>query len=256
MSDLWEWIKFWNDPDDTARVSDDDLTSEERRLLPDSEHPTGLCPRCGVQSSFDVRDAGPVSWDHRIEVVADDVNPGEPLDTQRLSVLVCRSCKQGVVVVEQMYDVKPTDAHISSGRKISHKGIHWWPLPAADLPKTVPGDIADSFAEAVRSLSGNCARAASVMARRTLEVIASNKGAKGKDLSQRLQNLAQNGLLPPMLAEMAKEVRLVANVGAHYDPVQHVSRQDAWDLIEFVREVIKYLYEFPAKLEKRRNPEP
>jgi hypothetical protein len=42
-----------------------------------------------------------------------------------------------------------------------------------------------------------------------------------------LKNLAARGLLLPTLADWAKEVRLVGNIGAHFDPMDTVSKDDA-----------------------------
>lgn len=92
------------------------------------------------------------------------------------------------------------------------------------------------------------------MARRTLEAVTVDKGASGKTLFERLNNMAASGVLPPTLADWAKEVRLVGNTGAHFDPITTVSKEDSAQLISFVRELLKYLYELPAELARRRTP--
>jgi len=91
------------------------------------------------------------------------------------------------------------------------------------------------------------------MARRTLEAVAADKGEDQGRLADRLARLAQTGVLQPNLADWAKEVRLVGNVGAHFDPLEPISMEDAQDLVSFVRELLKYLYGLPADLAKRRG---
>jgi hypothetical protein len=92
------------------------------------------------------------------------------------------------------------------------------------------------------------------MARRTLEAIAVDKGETAGTLAQKLQQLAEKGHLLPTLADWAKEVRLVGNSGAHFDPIDDVSIDDARQLVEFIRELAKFLYVLPFELNERRQP--
>jgi hypothetical protein len=92
------------------------------------------------------------------------------------------------------------------------------------------------------------------MARRSLEAIAFDKGETKGQLVDRLKVLADKGILTPALADWAKEVRLVGNAGAHFDPIDEVSLDDARQLTDFIRELLKYLYELPADLQRRRAP--
>jgi hypothetical protein len=89
------------------------------------------------------------------------------------------------------------------------------------------------------------------MARRTLEAITDERGEKTGSLYERLQRLATQ--VPAGIADWAKEVRVVGNMGAHYDPAKKPTLEDARDLIDFLRELMKYLYELPAELARRRN---
>jgi len=91
------------------------------------------------------------------------------------------------------------------------------------------------------------------MARRTLEAITVEKGQTTGVLADRLRNMASAGILQPTLADWAKEVRLVGNTGAHFDPINPASNADAQQLISFVRELLRYLYELPAELARRRS---
>ena len=61
------------------------------------------------------------------------------------------------------------------------------------------------------------------MARRTLEGIAFEQGEVKGDLVKRLDALSSRGILLYGLVDWAREVRLVGNVGAHFDPIAEVS---------------------------------
>jgi Domain of unknown function (DUF4145) len=64
--------------------------------------------------------------------------------------------------------------------------------------------------------------------------------------------MADEGALDRNLAEWAKEIRLVANVGAHFDSVDDVSPEEAENLSRLLRELLRYLYEMPARIGRSR----
>jgi Domain of unknown function (DUF4145) len=231
---------------------------EKHEGLPDSTHPYGLCPRCQKQSSFDVVSTQAITFDSEIFSVS---RGGEatPYHIDQVSVLYCRNCRQGIVVVEEQLVEgrswrEPRTAGGAMGGAITWRGIHWWPAAGAEVSGDVPSDIAAVFEEGVRALHAECPRASAVMARRTLEAITVNKGETSGVLADRLKNLATRGVLQPTLFDWAKEVRLVGNVGAHFDPINNVSKEDAKELVSFVRELLRYLYELPGELARRKGP--
>ena len=220
--------------------------------LPDSTHPSGLCPRCGKQSSFDVAGSLPLSFDGTMVVQRDETRV--PVHHEQASVLICRHCHQGVSVLEQqLTETAPGATGPRPPRLLTWRGFHWWPLPDYKSHEAIPSEIADAFNEAQTALAANCPRAAAVMARRTLEAIADDKGQTTGSLAERLKKMTEAGLLQPVLADWAKEVRLIGNIGAHYDPMKAVSIEDAKQLTKFIQELLSYVYILPAELEKARS---
>jgi hypothetical protein len=221
---------------------------------PDSEKPSGLCPRCQKQSSFEYANSLPLTFDG-----GHSIGRGEPNQltyNERITLLICRHCNQGILVLEEQWigDHKATERQ--GGGTITWRGFHWWPLAGARSHAAIPQPIQSAFNEAVLALAANCPRAAAVMARRTLEAVTVNKGETTGSLAQRLNNLSSSGHLHPSLAEWIKEVRLVGNAGAHYDPIDDVSPSDAQQLINFLRELLNYLYVLPWELQARRSAKP
>lgn len=222
---------------------------------PDSHRPAGLCPRCGKQSTFEVIGSLPVTLGNTY--AADRGGGMQQRHTEQVSSLMCRHCHQSVVVIEEEWvGDKPSREKCKenerSGGLLSFRGFHWWPLPDMALSPDVPADIAGAYSEAFLCLSAGCPRAAVVMARRTLEAITVDKGQTTGNLASRLSNLSNNGVLHPSLTEWIKEVRLIGNTGAHFDPLQEVSKEDARQLLNFIHELLKYLYELPGELARRR----
>ena len=221
--------------------------------LPDSYRPSGLCPRCGKQSSFDVKGSLPITFDSSCLALSN--NEFEPTLIDRVSSLICRHCKQGVVVVEEEWIGDSPKKKAKSGGVVNYRGIHWWPIPEANLSSDIPEHISSVVAEAAGAIYANCPRASAVMSRRALEAICVDKGETKGVLADRLEALKTKGVLQPTLAEWAKEVRLIGNVGAHFDPLETVTIKEAKQLLSFLRELLKYLYELPADLDRRRAGE-
>jgi len=223
---------------------------EKHDGLPDSDVKAGLCPRCMKQSSFDVISTIPVTFDggYIIEHSGSHI----PTHSDQVSVLVCRHCRQGIVAVEEQYYEESSDSKFG-GKIIRHRGIYWWPLPSVEKSEEIPESIVEAFSEAERALAANCPRAAAVMARRTIEAVTDNLGKTSGTLYKRLEILKNEGTLHPTIYDWASGIRILGNVGAHYDPLQSISRDEASELIAFVRELLKYVYEFPARLGKMKN---
>jgi Domain of unknown function (DUF4145) len=233
----------------------DEILPEENEGLPDSSRPSGLCPRCGKQSSFEKAGSLPVTFDYETYTQGQDgISRHDATDV--VTSLICRHCRQGVVVVEEQWVGDHPKRKGRFGGVISYRGIHWWPLPDTKRSPDVPNEIAGAFAESITALSANCPRASAAMARRTLEAITVERGETKGTLAERLNALGTKGILHPTLSDWAKEVRLVGNIGAHFDPIQQVSMEDARQLVDFIRELLKYLYELPAELARRRSPQP
>lgn len=221
--------------------------------LPDSYRPNGLCPRCGKQSSFENIGELPVTFSAGI-VQPSGGGKAYPDYSDKVTCMVCRHCKQGVVVVEEKWiGEQPSRLGFEKGGVLSYRGVHWWPLPQTKLSDDIPKDIADIYAEAMTTYYAKAPRATAVMLRRTIEAITVHFGQDQGGLAQRLQRLAEKNILQPSLGEWAKEVRLIGNQGAHYDPVVEVSMEDATQLLNFVQELMKYLFELPAALQRRRS---
>lgn len=218
---------------------------------PGPETGSGICPRCGLASSFEAHEvaftaASEGSW------IAERDGSKTPKWCERVVIMVCRHCGNSTIVIEEMH---VGGRHWREGQtgSVSWSPVHWWPLPDAEGSDDVPEDIAKCFAEAVTACHANCPRAAAVMARRTLEAVGVDHGETEGPLATRLDRMRDDGRLETALAEWAKDIRLVGNVGAHYDPIEHLDRTEVEELLRFMRELLRYVYELPAQLERRRS---
>lgn len=227
---------------------------------PDSSDPTGICPRCGRASNFaPVNEPIPVSFNWSITSVGPNGAP-EPEVMDRVVSLLCRGCRQSTVVVEEQWVGEQPSRSGRGFGVIRYRGIHWWPPPgAADLDEAIPAPIRDAYSEGMRCLSVRAPRAAVVMLRRTLEGVVHDKGSENarkaleKNLAAALGVMAEEGTLDKSLSEWAAEIRVVGNVGAHVDPIDDVSEQEAKGTSRLARQVLHYLYELPASITRTRQ---
>jgi hypothetical protein len=219
---------------------------------PDSTDPRSPCPRCGNRAHFQDQGNRPVAWRRagpkREEVV-------------RVTTLKCSSCEQGVAVVEELWVGEHAVRENAGGGGHSHwRGIFWWPVPgAADLDEAVPDDIREAFTEGARSHGAQAPHAAAVMFRRTVEGIVRDKGSKKaiaqldtNDLPGALKIMNNEGDLDKTLFEWASTIRALGNTGGHFDPIANVSRGQAEELLGLVRQLLRYVYEEPARMQRLR----
>lgn len=221
--------------------------------LPDWTRVEGLCPRCIKQSSFDQVQVVPVAEGRA--GLGDSLAGRSRSTTERVGVLKCRNCGQGTVVVERLERGAPIviqGISMDALRAARVVPIHWWPTVGGTVHEAVPLPIRSALEEAHTTLGAGCYRSATIMARHALEALTEDQGATKYSLDDRLKEMVAAHKLQPSLAAWATEVRLVGNAGAH-NPLAAVPREDAEDLLDFMRELVNYLYVLPFELKERRK---
>lgn len=139
---------------------------------------------------------------------------------------VCNACDEPVLVL--------------------NKGIKVYPAP---LPKPsekdIPDEIRADLDEAKVCFSAGAYRAAAVMARRTIQVAATDKGATGDKLVSQIHELKQTGKITEDLKEWADAVRWIGNDAAH-PTGSPVTYDDAEDVLHLAEQFLHVLYVAPA----------
>ncbi|MGZ3644246.1 MAG: DUF4145 domain-containing protein [Ktedonobacteraceae bacterium] len=124
--------------------------------------------------------------------------------------------------------------------------------PSTDIPLTnIPQKIDRAYTAAikVKNIEPN---ACAVLVGRTLEAACNHEQAQGRTLAQKLNYLAENGRIPNTLAEMARQLKELRNLGAH-DAEDEVTEQDVPIILDFLEAILEYLYVAPAKIEAVRT---
>jgi hypothetical protein len=172
-----------------------------------------FCPHCKVYSTFDNR------------------GPNVAVGGQLHAIWLCNACGGGVFAL---------------GDRITYPEVR------SDAPEEYPEVVRENYAEALRSLNGNNPKAAVIMARSALQAATRQHGAKGANLNQEIEYLADNHIIPKALKDWAHELRDGGNLVGHPEPDKTIDMADAEELLALAESLFEYLYVIPQQLERRR----
>lgn len=120
--------------------------------------------------------------------------------------------------------------------------------------KEVPEDVNGLYVEARNCISVSAYTASVLASRKLLMNIAVTQGAdEGKKFVEYVQYLADNGYVPPNGEGWVDHVRKKGNEATHEIP--HMEREDAEELITFAEMLLKFIYEFPARVPGAQAPQ-
>jgi Domain of unknown function (DUF4145) len=123
----------------------------------------------------------------------------------------------------------------------------WQPaiLYATEAKKVdgLPPEIERAYTAAlvVKSIE---AHAFAVLVRRLLEMICQDKRAQGRNLFEQLKSLAQTGVIPQQLIDIASGLRTFGNIGAHAAGAQ-LSENEVPVIDALCRAILEYVYGAP-----------
>lgn len=115
----------------------------------------------------------------------------------------------------------------------------------------VPENIKTAFESALKVKNIDPA-ICSLALRRVLEAICKEKGAQGKNLEHMIHDMIDKGILPPMFDDACWIVRQLGNSAAHGDNTKF-SIYQVDQTIDFMQNIINYLYSLPVKMSKLRK---
>ena len=124
-----------------------------------------------------------------------------------------------------------------------------YPFIMVNPPIDISESFKKSFIEGVKCLNVGAPFASVVMFRKCLQIIAEDKGAKGRTLKAKLEILSSSGTLTSTLDSISTIIREVGNDGAHPNEFEP-SIDDAKDILDFLLLFIDQLYILPEKAEK------
>jgi hypothetical protein len=132
--------------------------------------------------------------------------------------------------------------------------LQW--LPRAGTAKDytdVPAHIAAAASECHECLSIGAYRAAVMLSRSVVEATAKAKGINEHNLVAKIDELAAQQLIRPIVQEVAHEIRHLGNDMAHGDFVDPVTREEAEETVGLMGEVLQEVFQAPAAIDRRRR---
>lgn len=119
----------------------------------------------------------------------------------------------------------------------------------------IPEKVLNAFEEAIISHSNNCFIASAIMIRKTLEEICHDRGATGKNLFNKLQDLGKKIVVPNELIEGMQELRLLGNDAAHIESntFSEIGKEEVEISIEFTEEILKAVYQYESLLSRLKG---
>jgi len=123
-----------------------------------------------------------------------------------------------------------------------------FPGPAFGEPvQTLPTDVAIMYEEARNCTSADAYTAAVLVCRKILMHVAVAEGAQpNKSFKEYVDYLADNNYVPPRGKGWVDHVRDKGNEANH--EIVEMNKEDAELLITFIEMLLKFIYEFPAKV--------
>lgn len=205
--------------------------------MTDSLRRVAYCPHCGnsaPQRLIHTQKYSVRAWS------TEDGRETDPLPCATF-VVECETCSE-LLLYSDFGDYR--------GEKYFHNCALVYPK-TGELHGAVPEQIAYVYKEAhrIKEIAPN---AFAVQIRRALEALCEDRGARSGNLQERVKKLAENGDIPPVLAEASDALRLLGNIGAHgIGESVHPLLAHAVD--EFFRAIVEYVYVAPSKLQDFKN---
>ena len=118
----------------------------------------------------------------------------------------------------------------------------------------IPPKIVAALEEAIGCHANRCFVAAAIMVRKTLEELCDDRGASGRDLKARLDDLRGRVPVPEELVTGLHELRLLGNDAAHLElkDFDGIDQSAVALAIDVVKEVLKRVYQSKILIERLR----
>ncbi|MCY7895638.1 DUF4145 domain-containing protein [Bacillus spizizenii] len=88
--------------------------------------------------------------------------------------------------------------------------------------------------------------------RRTLEMVCKDKGANGRTLHAKLDELEEKNVLPPLMGDISQVIKEAGNVAAHGDDIEFNSHM-VEPLFKFTNKILEYIYILPSEMKSAKR---
>lgn len=200
---------------------------------------SGICPHCSCRSVFTMVNGVPPQavFTHR------------GFTAQRLpAAMQCQGCRKYILGIA-------VKLHSNNDLDFELEAYYPRATPNETVPDELSTSIASDYKEALRCRGVDALNATVEMCRRVVEASCNELGAEGKKLVDKIDSLAAQQKITAPLREMAHQIRLGGNIGAHpqengAEDAVVVDSDYADAVLEFTAEYLQHVYVMPAKLQR------
>ncbi len=162
-------------------------------------------------------------------------------------LLMCEECRQVILLQETGEFVQ---VGLDEWDEVWNEPVFLYPTREKYFGPSVPENVIRTYSEAVRCLTAGANTAATIMGRRTLEIVCNELGETGnKNLFKKIENLSKQGAFSGRVAEWADRLRDVGNFAAH-GPNTTFSKNQARLVIDFTEALIEHSFVLEEKFKK------
>jgi len=196
------------------------------------------CGYCGNRTCFHIR----AEYSKTIDMLNVDNSVSANSETNTWYILECASCNgMSFYRGSELFDRESHSVMGTSGGVL-------YPQAGTGL-MNLPTPVIRALEETV-AVSFSSPRACAIMAGLTLEAMCDEEQVSGPNLATKLSKLAESGRIPHSLSQMAQQVRLLRNLGAHAAD-QDVTKEDVSIILDFVETILEYMYVIPYEYVSR-----
>lgn len=130
--------------------------------------------------------------------------------------------------------------------------IQLYPNTENEIIKNCPSIIINPYREARKCYQVHAYESCVIMCRKGIEAICIDKGEEEGNLSKKLNNLKEKGILEGIFFQWANTLRLIGNEGAHKHE-QLITQLDAKDALDFFDALITYFYHLVSQYDELLN---
>jgi len=123
--------------------------------------------------------------------------------------------------------------------------------PSKELAINIPEKVRKTYLEASR-ICKIAPNAYAGQIGRALEYLCMNKKAKGHRLQEKIKDLVDRGIIPPIFAQAINEIRILRNIGVHASDMD-LTPSDVDIIEDFFKAILEYIYIAPNKIEKLKK---
>ncbi|MFB4326380.1 DUF4145 domain-containing protein [Priestia sp. BR_2] len=198
------------------------------------------CPSCGNKAPMKLLN----EYTHvtRVPLVINE----EALFNDIFELFECPVCKD----IQMVHTHWNTEEAYGSGYDIYEDASVLYPHYEKLNLHSLPSNVRSAYESAVKVK--NIDNTTCIMAlRRTLEMLCKDKGAVKGQLHQKLNQLKQGGILPPLMGDISKVIKDFGNMAAHGDQITFDTYM-VESMFRFTNKLLEYVYILPREIKRAK----